>query len=89
MRLALFAMVNIIVGGGFGLLAYVQGFGMAGIVFTVLGVLIALQLTYVLWIVVISFMKPADAASAPKHDGLIRSGGARLNTSSRTSDPAN
>ena len=91
MRLGLFILVNIVVAAAFGAYATSAGYGAGAIVLIVIGVLAAVQLTYVLWLVAISYLKPArQEPDATKNAGAyVTSGGQRLsNASSRTSDPA-
>lgn len=66
MRLALFALVNAILAGVFGYYAYAQGMTAGEIAFTVVLVLVVIQLAYVIWLVAISFLKREDDTAKTK-----------------------
>lgn len=52
MRLAVFSVVNFLAALSLGTFGYVQGYGAGTIALAVVGVLVVLQLGYVIWIVI-------------------------------------
>lgn len=62
MRLALFAILNVAIAGFFGIYAFAQGKSLGEIAFTVLLVLVVIQLAYVVWLVAVSLLKPEEEA---------------------------
>lgn len=87
MRLALFFVINVLAAVAFGFIAASHGYGAGGIALVVIGVLAALQLAYVLWLVAISRLPDAPdgseeaASSAP----YLPSTGRRLSGAKRVS----
>jgi hypothetical protein len=78
MHLAVFFVVNLVVAGAIGVMAYVNGHGPVGIAWRVAATLIAMQALYAIWLLVIAWIAPPrdeDAARGkPREDVTPRPG---------------
>jgi hypothetical protein len=71
MHIALFFLVNLVVAGAIGVMAYGDGHGAGGIALRVIGTLLALQLAYALWLFAIAWLAPSGA----RGDALAKGAG--------------
>ncbi|MBF9030316.1 hypothetical protein HKCCE3408_07900 [Rhodobacterales bacterium HKCCE3408] len=55
----MFILVNLVAAVAFGALAYREGYGIGGIALRVVVVLIAIQVCYVLWLVISAWLSPS------------------------------
>ena len=88
MRLALFALVNAVISGFFGTYAYLQGKPAGEIAFTIILVLVVVQLAYVVWLVTVSLLKRKEETPGPESAETFVPGSARR-LSSAQSVPGN
>ena len=77
MRLVLFSLVNVSAALLFGMIAYLQGYGLGKVVVQVIVVLVVLQLAYVVWLVVVSMLSSNQAGpiTGPRKQDLAKKSG--------------
>jgi hypothetical protein len=74
MHIALFFLVNLVVAGAIGVMAYVNGHGAGGIALRVIGTLVALQLAYAMWLFAIAWIAPPGARERRPAKGAAATG---------------